>query len=59
MTPRLLTTTEAAAYLGFDPGTLENWRYKQRGPRWVRIGRTIRYDQADLDAWIAEQKGAA
>lgn len=54
--PRLLDTAAAAAYLSMEPGTLENWRYLGKGPRWVKVGRTVRYDRPDLDAWIDAMK---
>lgn len=58
--PRLYDTKAAAEYLSLAAGTLENWRYKRQGPKWVRLpGGAIRYDKADLDAWIDAQKGAA
>lgn len=54
---RLLDTVKAAVYLGMEPGTLENWRYQQKGPRWVNLGKSVRYDLRDLDLWIDEKKG--
>lgn len=57
--PRLVDTKAAAAYLALEPGTLENWRYLQKGPRVTRPGgRAVRYDVRDLDAWIDSQKAA-
>jgi predicted DNA-binding transcriptional regulator AlpA len=58
---RLYTTPEAAEYLAMEPGTLENWRYKQRGPKPTRLpGGSIRYDKVDLDAWVeAVKRGEA
>ena len=58
---RLYTTREAAIYLALEPGTLENWRYKQRGPKPTPLpGGSIRYDKADLDEWVeAAKRGAA
>lgn len=34
-------------------GTLRNWRSKGLGPAFMRIGRTILYARADLEAWEA------
>lgn len=49
---RLLKTTEAADYLGLNPGTLANMRAAGAGPRYVRFGkRAIRYRIADCDAF--------
>jgi predicted DNA-binding transcriptional regulator AlpA len=51
----LLTETEAAKILGFSVRTLQGWRYRGGGPRFVRISRTcVRYRRQDLEAWIEE-----
>ena len=49
-----LTTAQAAAYLNLSPNTLSRWRWSGDGPRFHKFGRAVRYDRADLDAWIAE-----
>jgi len=53
--PRLFRTAEAHAYLGIGARTL--WTLTNSGqiPH-VRIGRSVRYDLGDLDAWIAAHK---
>lgn len=52
---RLLTSREAAEWLAVSPRTL--WELANRGDLpCVRIGRSVRYDPNDLDAWIARQK---
>lgn len=48
-------TPEAAAYLDVKPATLEQWRWNGRGPRFCKIGRSCRYRQADLDAFLSER----
>lgn len=51
--PALMTQDQAAAYLAVAPRTLEHWRLKGGGPKFVRMsGRAIRYRKADIDAWI-------
>lgn len=50
-----LKTPEAAAYLNVQPATLEQWRWNGRGPKFVKIGRSVRYRQADLDAFLEER----
>lgn len=47
-----LTTREAADYLGLKHNTLEAWRCRGDGPRFVKLGRSVRYRQSDLDQWI-------
>ena len=48
----LFTPTELSAVLDVPVGTLANWRYLGRGPRFVRIGRHVRYRSEDLRAWL-------
>ncbi len=54
---RLVDTATAAAYVGLAKNTLDKLRlYGRRddnAPRFVKLGRSIRYDIAELDAWIA------
>ena len=54
-TKPVMRTAEAAAYLGFTPGTLRFWRHRNEGPKWFRLGQKIvMYRVEDLDKWIAE-----
>lgn len=56
----LATATEVAAYLGKSEQTLANWRWQRKGPQHAGKGRGLRYDWADVDAWLASQtRGAA
>lgn len=43
---------QAADYLGMQVSTLRQWRFLSRGPRYLKIGRNVRYLQADLDAFL-------
>lgn len=54
----LATTAEVAAYLGedFPVRTLEMWRYRGTGPRFLKVGRHIRYRWSDVEAWLATQE---
>lgn len=49
---RLLTSAEAAVYLGLRPQTLAIWRMNRKGPRFVRLNRSVRYRLADLAAYV-------
>jgi excisionase family DNA binding protein len=55
--PKLLTTDEAAEFLGVSAGTLAVWRClaRYRLP-FVKIGRNVRYDENDLLAWMESRK---
>jgi predicted DNA-binding transcriptional regulator AlpA len=53
-----LTTAEAAEYIGKPIATLRWWRHINAGPRSYTIGRTVVYDFADVEQWLADQKAA-
>ncbi len=49
----------AARYLFGDGGserTLEGWRLRGGGPRYLKIGRRVVYRCRDLDAWLAARE---
>lgn len=50
-----LKTEEAAKYLNVQPATLEQHRWRGTGPRFVKIGRSVRYRMADLEAFLEER----
>lgn len=54
--PRMLRTPEAAAYCGSSASTFEKLRLTGGGPRYVKLGRRVVYDPADLDAWLASKR---
>jgi predicted DNA-binding transcriptional regulator AlpA len=49
---KLLTNVQTAALLGLKPNTLEIWRVHGRGPVFRKLGRTVRYAEVDVLAWI-------
>ncbi|MDD2934727.1 MAG: helix-turn-helix domain-containing protein [Methylotenera sp.] len=56
MTKTLFSTDGAAEYLGdLKPNTLEGWRVKGVGPRFLKLGRLVRYSKNDLDAYLEAQ----
>lgn len=59
----LLTNEETAALLGIKPNTLEIWRCKSKGPRFIKLGRekqsAIRYRGEDVSEWIDQQSFAS
>jgi predicted DNA-binding transcriptional regulator AlpA len=52
-TEALLTAHEAAALLSVSASYLAKARMRGEGPRYVKIGRAVRYRHADLAGWIA------
>ena len=47
----LLSTPEAAVLVEFSAITLKRYRSKGGGPRFLRLGRSIRYTRTDLLEW--------
>ena len=48
----LLNEDQAATRACLSKRTLQKLRCVGGGPRFIRLGRAVRYDPADLDAWI-------
>jgi len=49
---RLLTQSDAAKLLRLSERTLERLRLQGGGPPFVKAGRSVRYRETDLEAWI-------
>jgi len=47
-----MSTKQAGALLGLSHRTLEDWRLKGLGPRFLKLGRSVRYRADDLAAFI-------
>lgn len=53
----VLTTAEAAEYLGVCVAYLESARVKGGGPRYAKISpRIVRYRRTTLDEWVASRE---
>ena len=52
----MMKDTEAAKFLGLSPQTLRNWRHTCRGPAYVKAGRAVRYDEADLRGFLQARR---
>lgn len=50
--PATLNVSEAAFYLGVSESTLNTWRTRGNGPRYVRLGRKILYRVAALNDYL-------
>lgn len=48
-------TEGASRHIGLAVSTLEKLRVNGGGPRFVKLGRAVRYRVFDLDAYIAER----
>jgi predicted DNA-binding transcriptional regulator AlpA len=52
---QVVNTRAAAAFTGLAVATLNNMRVAGGGPRYLKLGRAVRYRIADLDAWLSER----
>ncbi|MFI6324643.1 helix-turn-helix domain-containing protein [Nonomuraea sp. NPDC050556] len=50
-------TPEVADYLGIPQKTLVQWRWRGVGPRYIKVGRHIRYRWADIEKWLDQNQG--
>lgn len=47
------TTKEAASCLGISEKTLANWRVSGIGPKYLKVGRLVRYREEDIQSWLS------
>jgi hypothetical protein len=50
--PSLLTAEEVTAITGLSIETLAQWRSQRRGIPYLKIGRAVRYDPADVQEYL-------
>lgn len=56
----LLDTRQAAEYLNVAHSTLEGWRVRGHGPRYLKLAhRVVRYRRAALDEWLSVREVAS
>ena len=48
----LLTEQDAATLLKVTVKAVQGWRYRGGGPRFVKVGRCVRYRLEDLQAFV-------
>jgi excisionase family DNA binding protein len=51
----IYTTRQAAKYLGLSISTLNKWRCYGFGPKYLKLGRAVRYRQEELDRYLEGQ----
>lgn len=54
---RFLSTKDAASYCCSAPSTFEKYRISGKGgPTYIKLGRRVVYDRADLDRWLTANR---
>jgi DNA-binding transcriptional MerR regulator len=51
----LISAKDLAARLDVSPVTLQYWRRHDKGPAYVRVGKSIFYRPQDVEEWIVSQ----
>lgn len=52
MDNQLLTPERVSELLGVPVATLAQWRYRKQVLPYLRLGRLVRYDAADVEAYL-------
>jgi excisionase family DNA binding protein len=55
----LLTPEDLADYLRLPIATIYHWRSGGQGPPAYRVGRHVRFDLHDVEAWLRERRDPA
>lgn len=55
----LMEERAVAEYLGVKRKTVQNWRLVGGGPKFIRVGRSIRYRFEDIQAWLALREASS
>jgi len=61
MLERHFTARELSEAVGIRECTLAAWRLRKtsNAPRFVKLGRLVRYPESDVRRWLAEREAAA
>lgn len=54
--PEWTDTEGASRFLSIPVSTLVTMRSRKRGPPYAKVGTTVRYSYADLQAWMKQQE---
>lgn len=54
--PKYLAPGKAGAFIGVATQTLAKWRCGGDGPPFIKLGRKVVYDKADMIAWMSSRR---
>jgi excisionase family DNA binding protein len=52
----LLTSDDVARRAQVSPDTVRFWRHANTGPRFIRVGRYVRYRREDVESWLTRHE---
>jgi predicted DNA-binding transcriptional regulator AlpA len=53
---QLLNVPEAAEYLRMKPQSLAKMRWEGTSPPFIKLGRRVLYDLAEIDRWLDQRR---
>ena len=56
MQKQYLTAKEVSEMTGISENRLAKLRCYKQGPRFAKIGKSVRYQKADVESWLEAQK---
>jgi predicted DNA-binding transcriptional regulator AlpA len=51
----LLNEHDVARITGLSVASVRRWRLLRQGPKYLKIGSSVRYRPADISAWLASR----
>lgn len=56
---KMLSPLDLAGVCAVPLSTVYEWNYKGTGPPVIRLGKHVRYREADVERWLAERQKAS
>jgi len=53
----MMNEQQVADHLNMSVGVLRKWRLFRNGPKFLKIGRAVRYRRRDVEAWLDSCQG--
>lgn len=53
---KLISSDQLADDLQISRTTPPTWRARRSGPPWIKIGRAVFYDPADVEKWLKSRR---
>jgi predicted DNA-binding transcriptional regulator AlpA len=54
----MMNERQVAEHINMSLGALRRWRLFRTGPKFVKIGRAVRYKRTDVEAWLDSRPGS-
>jgi hypothetical protein len=55
--PDFYSETDLSRRCGISRRTLQGWRHRGGGPRWIKVGRKVLYPRSDMELFLRRNSG--